>query len=633
MSGLEVIGILFNVWPVLCTAVEHYEDALRPFVRYRNFSSKVQRIHDELETEKAIFRTECLLLVAATTNRDTASKMLSDLLHPSWKNDALQKKFSHQLGSLGYSCESVLSQLDEKLFEISKKAGELSTAASQPADKETIGDRKWRHRTGKKLKFAMSDLGIQHDLEELKKLNRTFLTLSSQVVRLENIWPQRVDPIQQRQQSQETSQVLATSRMLQKASHSLYESLARACTKHTHHFARLNLDQTKLVGSSASKAQIRFKLAYQYVEPPNQPNRLAGALKVDFTPTRSYHATIPVRANANSEFLAAVATDSAQMNVPQLPCEHENNIGIDLQRKIASEMLSWFEVESTPSDATQFYGMEQTPIPVHPPAHTRTTNVSVVADSDFCAHQVEVSAGGPCTCLLRQTTYKHIVHHPSPSLSAWSQQKIFSLANSIASTPSLGWRQEMPQFKRLNIAKTLAMTVLRFYSTPWLMDSWHSDGIYLLSGSEAPDALSEKLHSPFISVKVASSSTKGKTVAADISTAHVVPNLILFRLGIMFLELAYSATFKTLRASFLFNNMTLPPEESAADFIRARMLADCVGTSLGVDFATIVKKCLRCDFGCGEDLTDPKLQVRLYEDVVCKLEHLEDGFRSLQAPT
>lgn len=632
MSGAEVIGILFNVYPLLCTAVQHYEDALDPFVRYRNFSSKVQRIHDELETERTIFRTECLLLLAATINRDTASKMLSDPQHPSWKNDALQKKFSYQLGSLGYACETVISQLDEKLFEIQRKAGELSTAASQPADKETIGDRKWRHRISKKLKFAMSDLGIQRALEDLQKLNKTFLTLSSQVVRLENKWPQSLDSREQPQQSHKTSQVLATFQMLQKASHSLYESLAQACTKHTHHFARLSLDATKLVANPSSKAQqIRFKLAYQYSEPSKHPDQLAEASRGDFAPMHVYHATIPARSNVSSEVVTAVASD----NVPKPSRDHAKNIGTDVQRKIASDMVSWFEVESTPSDAVPIYSEEQPPALVLPSTSIGTTNVSMVADSDFCAHQVEVSARGPCTCLLSQTTYKHIVHHPSPSLSAWSQQKVLSLATSITSTPSLGWRREMPQFERLNIARTLAMAVLRFYSTPWLIDSWHSDGIFLFSGSDAPGALPEKLHSPFISVKVASVSTKGKTVAADvskISMAHVVPNLLLFRLGIIFLELAYSATFNALRTSYLFNNIVLPPEESAADFVRARMLADGVGTLLGIDFATIVKKCLRCDFGCGEDLTDPKLRVRLYEDVVCKLEYLEDGFRKLQAP-
>ena len=52
--------------------------------------------------------------------------------------------------------------------------------------------------------------------------------------------------------------------------------------------------------------------------------------------------------------------------------------------------------------------------------------------------------------------------------------------------------------------------------------------------------------------------------------------------------------------------------------------------SLDATLASIVRKCLRCDFDCGEDVDDPEMQSRLYEEVVYKLETLEDGFRRSQ---
>jgi hypothetical protein len=55
-----------------------------------------------------------------------------------------------------------------------------------------------------------------------------------------------------------------------------------------------------------------------------------------------------------------------------------------------------------------------------------------------------------------------------------------------------------------------------------------------------------------------------------------------------------------------------------------------LGLILRVGFASIVRKCLRCDFGCGEDLEDPLLQERLYHDVVFRLENLEEESRKLQ---
>lgn len=117
--------------------------------------------------------------------------------------------------------------------------------------------------------------------------------------------------------------------------------------------------------------------------------------------------------------------------------------------------------------------------------------------------------------------------------------------------------------------------------------------------------------------------------------ANIVPNPLLFDLGILLLELAFNAPFESLRQRdtllvSLEATVTDLSETSAADFIVALRLADEVGTSLGAGFASIVKKCLRCDFGCGNSLDHEALQLRLYEDVVCKLDRLEEGFRKLQ---
>ena len=50
---------------------------------------------------------------------------------------------------------------------------------------------------------------------------------------------------------------------------------------------------------------------------------------------------------------------------------------------------------------------------------------------------------------------------------------------------------------------------------------------------------------------------------------------------------------------------------------------------MGSTYGKIVRQCLRCDFGYGDDLDDLDLQARYYQAIVCELRRLEDGFGQL----
>lgn len=79
MSGVEVLGLVLGILPLIISAIEHYEDILRPINRYRRFLTKAARFHDELETERTVFEAECqLLLGSAVADLEVAKSMLKD---------------------------------------------------------------------------------------------------------------------------------------------------------------------------------------------------------------------------------------------------------------------------------------------------------------------------------------------------------------------------------------------------------------------------------------------------------------------------------------------------------------------------------------------------------------------------
>jgi hypothetical protein len=646
MSGVEAVGFVLGVLPLIISAVEHYEDTLRPFVRYRKFSSMLQRFHDELEVEGTIFRTECLLLLAGAVNSETAAQMLNDRDHRLWKDNALHEKFGRQLGTLSFACDSVISQIQLKLDEITAKSDELNTIVSLPAQKERFGDRNWRLRVGQKLKFSFSELGMQRLMTDLRKLNKNFQRLSNQVVRLDLQYSCSQKSRSQTENRQK-GRALERFQMVRKASIHLYESLTQACTMHPEHQAKFGLEATSSAADDDSRSYIiRFKLAFSHTDSGRISDPTA---QIHYTDMKF---TVPVAANPSRSTISA--TGDIFNAVHEKPVERQlvsdngylrRMMPVSQSQPASRDGMAWLEVESVICESPLL--KSQMDLCQMPGSASRSPKVAagydpvdrlvVTSSQDFCARlrtgtcqSMRFPSSTVVGALEQTTTCRHLVHQPTAS--AQVPVTPTPLTQFVSQISSRGQAREIPEFQQLHLAKSLALAVLQFHATPWLAESWHSDNILISGASRAENGHLRSSSSPYLKVRVAQRQDTVDAPDAAVSAQSMVsiaPNLLLFRLGVMFLELAYGSTFKTLRETQ--PSESLPADNRVADFLLARQLADEVGESLGADFAAIVRKCLRCDFGCGEDLDNPALQARLYEDVVCKLEHYEIGFRNLQS--
>jgi hypothetical protein len=131
MSGLEAIGLVLNILPLLISAAEHYDDVLRPFRRYRKFTPEVKRFADELSSEKVIFQEELRLLLASVTNYDVAEKMVEDRDHPSWKDPKLEMRLSGYLGKSKEACKNIIEIIDEDLNKIEEQSQFFSAVTTE----------------------------------------------------------------------------------------------------------------------------------------------------------------------------------------------------------------------------------------------------------------------------------------------------------------------------------------------------------------------------------------------------------------------------------------------------------------------------------------------------------------------
>lgn len=63
-EAMTAADIFLGVAPlIIISGTEHYDDIVRPLQCYKNFTSKLQQLRDEIETERTIFRLECQLLL------------------------------------------------------------------------------------------------------------------------------------------------------------------------------------------------------------------------------------------------------------------------------------------------------------------------------------------------------------------------------------------------------------------------------------------------------------------------------------------------------------------------------------------------------------------------------------------
>ncbi|KIX03543.1 uncharacterized protein Z518_07096 [Rhinocladiella mackenziei CBS 650.93] len=622
MSGLEAAGVILGALPLL---IDGYDRVIAPFKAYQKFSSKFKAFHDGFEVQRTIFRTECILLLAPVTTRALAVTMLNDTLHPSWGDENLSERFNAQLGSLGSACKTTIQMIDRKLQEIEQKSKEFEGIVFPSTSQQTLSGKDWRRAVGKKFKFSFrSDNILRKSLEELMKLNDTFRILSCQVVRLETEWPLSS---QDSRLDTKMAASLNRFRVIRDASEHLYESLCKACNTDHEHLARFSLDVEKRFPATGC-GSVRFCLSYMILSERSKISTPAVISDQSRTGGQTSSVNTSTQSQGNGQRMkSGVWLDIESVRQPPVS---DHSTGISLSHNLPGTSL--------PSSAV-----------------TTSKPVILGRGENLCT-ELTISSLDPSSvptapaqnstiALWNVGTFQHFLHR-SPS----TDPDAIPLSRRLSQLPKRGHDMNLPEYQRLSLAKVLSGAVLQLQGTPWLSESLLSHNILVLELAREtqfrPSSYGDQHFSLFIDVPLRLD-TFGMRGDLDVSgTAmissrsqfssrlpSVAPNDFLYHLGILLLELAYHTSFDNLVAEVRQDDaipLPLSADDRTAEFQIACRLADNVGTSMGSSYARIAKKCIRCDFGCGETLEDVALQRRVYQDVFCTLESLETGFKNLQ---
>jgi hypothetical protein len=581
------IGLALAIAPLIIMAAEHYSIAATCLKRYCRYESGQQELVSVVNIQRQIFRKTIQRLLANDVGLgdELASEMLKNAEHPQWKDEQIDAYFTERMADSSEALKTSIRLINVQLEALNFHQGESSS----------------RPGIGKKLRFAISKGQIQEAVVNIRRLTKDFRTLIEQTAP-----PQARNAVSK--PSWSTHKRVAKFAVVRDAAGNLYEALGKACTVHTVHQAHLSLQPT--YGNSS---HISFTIAFK--QATRQPARGLNSVQDSILPMwLTVESTImgTIKSTGTSNLLNEVASSYKR------PRELSSSSEV-VEKPVRSVKVVKFDAGTAPS-----------PLPLMAPIGPHAEFPNFCAHSNFC-NQLKRLCCQPLndTCVGYfecSGESRHLVYIKSKAQTVASSPADVALrplhdvylATIKANTPGA----PIPLPERITLAKKLATAVLQFYATPWLTNSICSEKV-LLSGIDDPADLDRR--EPYVNVSI-NKPHEPLTKRATFPSRTLIRNRLLFSLGVMLLELAYHSPLKTLQQP----SDNDVHESQNTDFYTADRVRHNAASILGPRYAEVVRKCIHCDFGHGDDLGTTKLQEGFYQDVICELEELEERFKSFE---
>ncbi|KAK5701315.1 hypothetical protein LTR17_022687 [Elasticomyces elasticus] len=168
MSGLEVVGLLLGVFPLIISAMEHYEDVKGPTVIWRYIRRTHKRDYGKvkdcqfafgLQLEKLLFP----LLADDVVDEAQYEQLLAEAGSDNWKQSHVETALSDRLGD---RCERYLEVLEELKEAMNKLC--TATRVDDPAFQRAMNDRQSRPGNQLARTVLMSRANAKYQAQRLK---------------------------------------------------------------------------------------------------------------------------------------------------------------------------------------------------------------------------------------------------------------------------------------------------------------------------------------------------------------------------------------------------------------------------------------------------------------------------------
>lgn len=623
-----IVGTVLAGVPIVVKAYERYWQLSKGCSTFRHYSRELIKLDTIMKTQKTLFHGNIIKLLTVLTNDPTARDLLSD--EQTWAT--LQIPVScgedpNRVDALREMFDSWQATLDLVLQSTETICLELE-GFRMPDSRESLKQLSKRFR----LSWKKSD--VQTAIKELRDFTADFNELTARIVtelREVKSSPPATNTLRWRPGQLNS---LEQYRQIRAASHRLYNSVAFrwSCSKHQRHAANISLvGDTKC--PQPQEAGVKFDLAIDCASPSLKYKETPIWLEVEALDADS---PIPELPSATS-LPAPPKPDPAWKNTMQkiTPNPKPQPSKPTSKKKNKKKSKKSVRIQPTPT--------ENSKEPETPDSSTTTlinsptqTNAMVNLDliDDFCTHfQIpQRCTKDSCIGYIKDDGL-HRFYLPGRQ----QPEQQMSLQDLITWVSDDEISRTLPRTTIAALACSLSTAILQYHSTPWLPSTWQSSHVRFFGiGELSHDASEIASRIPYFRVEMPKTDEENTgTVSrtdADAGATGLISlarNELLFRFGTVLLELGYGQPWPRL----LQRTLKILPSHRKTGYHAAEKLAQAplLRDRMGPKFTIIVRKCLGCDFGLGEnDLANEQLQGVFLVDVVGALQEVEKGLKELE---
>jgi hypothetical protein len=110
MSGIEVVGLVFGVLPILVETIKAYSTVADGLHTFRHYSKETKTVALKLTVQHGIFLNHCRLLLRLVGSERVAEDMLDDVADERWTSKELNDRLNAVLRNSFILCRSIIEE-------------------------------------------------------------------------------------------------------------------------------------------------------------------------------------------------------------------------------------------------------------------------------------------------------------------------------------------------------------------------------------------------------------------------------------------------------------------------------------------------------------------------------------------